>query len=952
MAEAEKDNNGREGDGAGLGRGAVEGDLLRAKEALEARSKELARMLEEIYQQREWFKVTLSSIGDAVITTDTRGCVTFVNPVAEMMTGWRLEEAREKPLEEVFKIVNEYTLETTPNPITRVLAEGVVVGLANHTALIAKDGTVVSIEDSAAPIRDSQGHVSGAVMVFHDVTERRRREEALQESEARFKATFNQAAMGMAIAGLNARLELVNERFCQMLGYSQEELVAKTVLDLTHADDVIVSRGNIRRLLAGETADYSYEKRFVRKDGSTVWSRTTVTTLKDAEGKPMKFIGVVEDINARKEAERELQRSETRLSLAMEAGQMGAWEWIIGRGQVVWSPTLEAIHGLAPGTFGGRLEDFQRDIHPEDKERVIARVQECLGGGGTYRVEYRIIKPDGKMAWIEARGSLFRDGVGQPERMVGICMDVTARKQIEEARFRLAAVVESSNDAIVSKSLEGIISTWNQGAQRMFGYEAAEIVGKPVAVLIPRERIDEEPAIIEKLKRGEKVENYETVRQCKDGRLVDVSLTVSPIKDGAGRIIGASKILRDITQKKRDQQAREQLLEAERTARAEAERLNVMKDEFLATLSHELRTPLSAILGWSQLLLSGKLGAEGGKQGLETINRNARAQSQLIEDLLDMSRIVLGKVRVEAQRMGLASVVEAAVSAAQPGAQAKGVALVMDLETQKTEVWGDASRLQQVMWNLVSNAVKFTPRGGSIIVSMRRAGGEVEVTVTDTGMGISEAFMPYVFDRFRQGDSSTTRKHGGLGLGLSIVKHLVELHGGRIQARSQGEGKGATFTVMLPALGEEAEGKADGLEDKAAWALARVSLKGLKILVVDDESDARELVRRMLVESKARVFAVGDARQGLEVLERERPDVIVSDVGMPGEDGYQFIAKVRGLKDASLAKVPALALTAFARAEDQARAIEAGYQKHLTKPTRIHELILAVARLAGRVERE
>ena len=372
----------------------------------------------------------------------------------------------------------------------------------------------------------------------------------------------------------------------------------------------------------------------------------------------------------------------------------------------------------------------------------------------------------------------FRIGSAELRRVGVVFNDITGRKQAERARAHLAAIVESSDDAIISKDLQGIITSWNKGAEKLFGYTAAEAVGKPVTMLIPLQRIDEEPQILGKIRRGETVDHYETVRRRKDGTSLDISLTVSPIRDEAGNIIGASKIARDITERKRAEVEREQLLASEQEARRQAEEANRMKDEFLATVSHELRTPLNAILGWARLLSGRKLDSESTERGLKSIEQNAKAQAQLIEDLLDVSRIISGKFRLKAQPLEVAPVIEAAVDSVRPAAEAKGIRLQAILDPDAGPVSGDAGRLQQVVWNLLSNAIKFTPKGGRVQVRLIRINSHIELEVSDTGQGIAREFLPYVFDRFRQADGSYTRSHGGLGLGLSIVRHIIELHGG------------------------------------------------------------------------------------------------------------------------------------------------------------------------------
>jgi CheY-like chemotaxis protein/nitrogen-specific signal transduction histidine kinase len=401
---------------------------------------------------------------------------------------------------------------------------------------------------------------------------------------------------------------------------------------------------------------------------------------------------------------------------------------------------------------------------------------------------------------------------------------------------------------------------------------------------------------------------------------------------------------------KRAAAEREELLEAERAARGEAERMNLLKDEFLATLSHELRTPLNGILGWSQLLSMGGLSGEESDEGLQAIERNARAQTQLIDDLLDMSRIISGKIRLDVQWTELAAVVEAAIESVRPSADAKGILLRKIVDPLAGPVAGDPTRLQQVVWNLLTNAIKFTPKGGKVDVLLARVNSHLELTVRDTGIGIKPEFLPVAFERFRQADGSTTRAYGGLGLGLSIVKHLVELHGGTVQAKSPGEGQGATFIVSLPlAPFRSGESREHPATPKAGPVdCERLQLSGVKVLVVDDEHDARTLIERLLHQSDAEVITAGGAVEGLELLRTHKPDILISDIGMPDTDGYEFLRQVRRLPPHEGGRTPAIALTAFARSEDRTRAMMAGYHVHIAKPIEAPELLATVGSLAGR----
>jgi PAS domain S-box-containing protein len=513
----------------------------------------------------------------------------------------------------------------------------------------------------------------------------------------------------------------------------------------------------------------------------------------------------------------------------------------------------------------------------------------------------------------------------------------------------LAAIVASSDDVIVSKTLEGIITSWNPAAERILGYTAAEAVGKNIKLIIPPERWGEEEDVLARIRRGERVEHFETIRRAKDGRLLNISLTVSPIKDQNGNIVGASKVARDITERKQAERELERLLISEKEARAQAEEANRLKDDFLAVVSHELRTPLNAIMGWASLLQMRRLDEQTAR-AIETIERNAQTQNQLIGDLLDVSRIVSGQMRLNIRPFELGSVIEAAIEVIRPSADAKSILVQTLLDPAAGRVAGDPDRLQQIFWNLLSNAVKFTPNGGRIQIRSQQINSHVEVVVSDTGRGIEPKLLPFVFDRFRQGDGSTTREYSGLGLGLAIVRHLVELHGGVVHASSGGEGKGAEFTVQLPtrsARPDEQTRVYPNVGEVIAGAMP--SLAGLRILLVDDEPDAREMVSAILNEAGAEVATTTGVRQAVEMIKRRKPDVLISDIGMPGEDGYELVRRVRALPPEKGGQVPAIALTAFVRTQDRLKVLSAGYQMHVPKPVEPIELATVVASLAGRL---
>jgi PAS domain S-box-containing protein len=522
---------------------------------------------------------------------------------------------------------------------------------------------------------------------------------------------------------------------------------------------------------------------------------------------------------------------------------------------------------------------------------------------------------------------------------------VSSRQEVQLLRARLAAIVESSSDAIVGKDLNGIVTTWNAAAERMFGYSAAEMVGKSITQIIPPEHIGDEDLILSTIRAGRRIEHFETERVTKDGRRLEVSLSISPIKDDVGTIVGAAKIARNISAQKALQREHDRLLAAETRARELAEAASRSKDSFLAMISHELRTPLSPIMSWARMLRTGGLDKARSERALEAIERNARAQAQLIDDLLDVSRIVAGKMRLEIRPMDLIEVIQSALDVVRPAADAKDIQIQPLLDTE-TVVSGDPDRLRQVVWNLLSNAVKFTPKGGRVQIVLERVDSRVEIAVIDSGQGIAPAFVPHLFELFQQGEEGSSRTHGGLGLGLSIVRHIVELHGGTVSAESAGQGQGARFTVRLPAmLARDARGARHPTRQSEPPREEAVRLDGIRVLVVDDEPDSNEVVAAILGASGAEVRKAASATLALEELAHWSPDVLVSDIGMPTDDGYVLLRRVRTLSNEN-ARIPAIALTAYATTDDRVRIFSAGFLAHLVKPVDPAELVAVVASTA------
>ncbi len=595
-----------------LARNRGEQELRDAKEALELKNQELQ-------QQREWFQVTLSSIGDAVITTDDLGAVTFLNPIAEEMTGWTSAEAAGLPLSKIFTIVDEFTGEPVEHPVRTVLREGRVVKLAN-TSLVRRDGTVRAIEDSAAPIRDRTGKLTGIVTVFHDVTAQRKAEEALTESDVRFRTIFNQAAVGMAVTDLTGGFIRVNQKFADVFGYSIDELQQREFLQLTHPSDFHAAQQSVALLVSDEKTDLVLEQRCIRKNGAVIWTLSTITLVKDRAGHAQHLIGIVEDI--------------------------------------------------------------------------------------------------------------------------------TERKLAEEAQARLVAVIASSDDSIISMTLDGVVLSWNRAAEQMYGYTANEMVGKATQELIPPDRQDEEPAILERIRKGERIAHFETIRKRKDGTLFDVSIAVSPIEDSRGRIIGASKITRDITQGK--------------LAEAALRETNRRKDEFLATLAHELRNPLAPIR--QAALISESAGATDAQRrwSHNVISRQVRHMSLLLDDLLDISRITRGTLELRLEDTELADILEAAVETARPVIDAKRHRFTIEAPEESVQFLADPLRLAQILSNLLTNAAKYTDPEGEIRLRVACDSRNIVFAVKDSGIGIPADALKNIFEMFSQVKSARDRSEGGL----------------------------------------------------------------------------------------------------------------------------------------------------------------------------------------------
>lgn len=528
-----------------------------------------------------------------------------------------------------------------------------------------------------------------------------------------------------------------------------------------------------------------------------------------------------------------------------------------------------------------------------------------------------------------------------------------SNKQKRVASLELELLVENSPLAVIEWDSDFRVSRWSESAERLFGWKALEVLGKHVSDwrFVLAEDLEAVEQVGQRQREGSERHGVLYNRNYrKDGLVLHCEWYNSVLTSDSGELVSVLSLVLDVTARKQAEEKLGTLLASERAARRAAEDADRLKDEFLATLSHELRTPLTAVLGWASLMRSGDFPATEFPRALEIIERNARAQARLIDDLLDVSRVITGNLRLDTQPLHLSGVIEAAGDVVRPAAQAKGIRLEFDLNSETPLISGDPNRLRQVVWNLLLNAIKFTPRGGSVHVKLEPSELNARLTVSDTGDGITLDFLPYVFDRFRQAEASVSRRHGGLGLGLAVVRHLVELHGGVVSVYSEGRGKGAMFTVDLPCLPDRDEANIslpDSLHRDGSNSKRVRTLDGLSLLVVEDDDDSRTLVGTLLRNFGARVFLASSVREALKVMEETVPNVLISDLGMPDEDGYALITRVRSLPPELGGVVPAIALTGYATMKDKEQVLAAGYNFHIAKPIEPEELIRAVERLTG-----
>ena len=860
-------------------------------------------------------------------------------------------------------------------------------GILFETIHRRKDGSFFPVEVSAQST--VIGNEKIVLSIIRDITERKRAEEALRESNRRITNILESITDAFVALDHQWRITYVNQETARLNGQKPEDMIGKTHWQQWPWSVGTVVEREYRRAVTERVAVHLE----ILYEPLNLWLE--IHAYPSQDGLSIYF----RDITERKQIEQSLEVNRDRLDLVLQASQLGLWYCDLPFDKLVWNDKCKEHFGLTPDTEV-TIDLFYAQLHPDDRERTRTAIDQSIEQKSGYDIDYRTVAPDGQVRWIRAIGRGFYDATGNPMHFDGITVDISDRKRQEEERSRVEArerqymhrlqrLAEASVAINSTLSLDEIL--------KLITEQAREII--EVHQSVTSMSVDDNWAqAINAVSLSDKYAQWRQYDEKTDGsgiytlvcrmqrpmRMTQAELEAHPAWRGFGKHASNHPPIRgwlavplttrdgknigliQLSDKYEGEFTQEDeaiLVQLAQMASAtidnarlyqESQQANRLKDDFLATLSHELRSPLNAMLGWLTLLRTRKFDEAAKTRALETIERNARTQAQLVEDILDVSRIIRGQLRLNVRPVTLVPVIESALDTVRPAADAKSIRLQSVLDPAAGPVSGDSDRLQQIIWNLLTNAVKFTPKGGRVQICLERINSHVEITVADTGQGISAEFLPYVFDRFRQADGSITRSYNGLGLGLAIVRHLVELHGGTVHAESPGKGLGARFTVKLPLMAVTTK---DSEHERVHPTVGgRVcfenspSLKGLRILVVDDEADARELLIQILKESGVEVVAVATADEAIRVLTEQasRLDVLVSDIGMPNQDGYSLLRRVRSLPPEMGGQIPAVALTAYARTEDRRAAFLAGFQSHLAKPVELAELIAVIANLTGR----
>ncbi|MBD2356337.1 PAS domain S-box protein [Tolypothrix sp. FACHB-123] len=798
------------------------------------------------------------------------------------------------------------------------------------------------------PVCLSNGEVIGVGVAVMDVTHLTQAKQELAASEARFRTLADNISQFAWMADANGAIFWYNQRWYDYTGTTLAEMTGWGWQKVHHPEHVERVVQKFRQAMeTGEIWEDTFPLR--GKDGQYRWFLSRAIPVYNEQGQVLQWFGTNTDITDLRQTEIALQEVYIQLEAALTAGLIYTWRWQISENLVFTDRSSAHLFGVDPETAiaGLPVEQFLNAIHPEDLPLVTAAIKRAIVYREDYVAEYRIINADGQERWVIARGRVEYDANGKAIAFPGVLADITDRKcseaALRQSEDRLRMAIESAQLGTWDLNLSTNQLIWDAGCKAMFGLppEAETSLEVFYAGLHPEDRDRLERVVQDALNpasSGNYDVEYRTIG-IHDGIERWVKAKGQAYFDPAGHPLRFIGTVLDITEQKRAEAEREQLFQQEQAAREAAERANRIKDEFLAVLSHELRSPLNPILGWTKLLQSRKLDQSKTAEALATIERNVKLQTQLIDDLLDVAKILRGKLSLNLTSVNLSFIIAAAIDTVTTAATAKSISIQTQLP-DIGQVSADAARLQQIVWNLLSNAVKFTPNGGRVDIELQKVGDRAEIIIKDTGKGISPDFLPHLFESFRQEDASITRKYGGLGLGLAIVRQLVEAHGGIIKADSPGIGLGATFTVCLPLLKGLPE-----IPQPEQFLAEILDLTGIRVLAVDDDSDARELLTVLLSQQGAEVVTVNSAAEVLATLEFFQPDVIVSDIGMPDVDGYTLIQQIRALPPQKGGQIPAIALTAYARVDDRQRALNSGYQKHVTKPLDPEKLVQAVIAL-------
>ena len=767
----------------------------------------------------------------------------------------------------------------------------------------------------------------------------------LSESERRLKLAVDASGIGMWFWNLKDVVEWTGLGKAIFGVPADEALNFKRCFEIIHPEDRSLVKAELDKALANRS-QYSIEYRVVWSDGSVHWIAAKGKGVYNQDGVPVSMMGTVQDISDRQATEQKLRENEQLLRLALKNAKAGLWDWDLIAQELAWSPENYELYGVDLHKKPLRYQDWENQLHPEDIDASNKEVERILSGESKeFGIEFRIVHPQKGIRWILGVGDVTHNQKGEAIRLSGINLDITSLKETEAAFQRseqdlkqrereLELITEVIPQQIWTAGRDGHIDYINQRWQNYTGLDLVQMRSTGWATIVhPQDLPLVKASWIESIQTGKNFDIEARLRNA-NGTYNWFLSQARPLRNEKKQITKWYGTNTDINRIK-------ELEETQKQQTKDLIQANQLKDDFLAIVSHELRTPLNPILGWAQLLAAGKLNADRTAQGIAIIERNAKLQAQLIDDLLDVSRILRNKLKLNTTPLNLEFVIRAAISTVELAAEAKSIAIETAFKSNIGQVLGDANRLQQIVWNLIANAIKFTPANGQIFVNLRQVNTQAVIEIKDTGKGIEPKFIPYVFDRFRQESRASTREFGGLGLGLAIVKHLTELHGGTVAVSSPGLDRGATFRVKIPLI-NSSKSTATNINSRQRAAESN-RFDGLIMLVIDDEADSLEILTLVLQQEGAEVISVTSTPAALDVLEQMTPNLIISDIGMPDADGYALIEQIRQLPQGQ--NIAAIALTAYAAEIDTQQSLDAGFQAHLAKPLDISLLIDTITQL-------